>query len=335
MSAWKLTDIYIHGFRRIQEPLTVKLTDSIDRPIDRLIVAGSNGSGKTSLLEAILFGLGQEQLIGRGLSSEQVVAGRRHVFPPGAWIHLVFRGPDGATVSFERSDAELYWVRRPEDEHAGQLVQPGAAPVLDGITIEARYFSSWRSPLLVGARPASLTPVKTTEADRLAWFKQSVINQRALRAFRPNKTADAEWLARLNRAWALFHGDDGTHIDADVVDDTDAKSVLFDLFIFEPDGTRRCSIDDASAGELELLGFAAEFVVDDYAGLVLIDEPELHLHPEWTSQIMRALRALAPRAQFIVSTHADAPWDQASSYERLMLGPPDDPRVAVQSRSEG
>lgn len=42
----------------------------------------------------------------------------------------------------------------------------------------------------------------------------------------------------------------------------------------------------------------------DFDGLILIDELELHLHPEWQSRITEVLTTVFPRAQFIVSTHS-------------------------------
>lgn len=39
-------------------------------------------------------------------------------------------------------------------------------------------------------------------------------------------------------------------------------------------------------------------------GIVLIDEADLHLHPQWQSEIAMALRRTFPNIQFIISTHS-------------------------------
>ncbi len=39
-------------------------------------------------------------------------------------------------------------------------------------------------------------------------------------------------------------------------------------------------------------------------GVVLIDEVDLHLHPEWQQQVVQSLRAAFPQVQFIVTTHS-------------------------------
>ncbi|MGC4068372.1 MAG: AAA family ATPase [Polyangiaceae bacterium] len=67
-------------------------------------------------------------------------------------------------------------------------------------------------------------------------------------------------------------------------------------------------------------------------GLLFIDEPELHLHPQWQATLLPALRELAPQAQFIVASHSDAVWDQTSNFAPFLLLPDDDPRPCCQIR---
>lgn len=45
-------------------------------------------------------------------------------------------------------------------------------------------------------------------------------------------------------------------------------------------------------------------VLKETTGIVLIDEIDLHLHPQWQQRIIGDLRAIFPKIQFIVSTHA-------------------------------
>ena len=44
--------------------------------------------------------------------------------------------------------------------------------------------------------------------------------------------------------------------------------------------------------------------LDEFDGVVLIDELELHLHPEWQAKISAILQSAFPLAQFIVTTHS-------------------------------
>lgn len=43
---------------------------------------------------------------------------------------------------------------------------------------------------------------------------------------------------------------------------------------------------------------------EDFDGVILIDELELHLHPEWQGKIAKILLQVFPKAQFITSTHS-------------------------------
>lgn len=43
---------------------------------------------------------------------------------------------------------------------------------------------------------------------------------------------------------------------------------------------------------------------EEFDGVVLIDEIELHLHPEWQAKIATVLTQIFPKAQFVVSTHS-------------------------------
>lgn len=52
------------------------------------------------------------------------------------------------------------------------------------------------------------------------------------------------------------------------------------------------------------LAQAADGRMDELAGLVLIDELDLHLHPEWQRKIVGTLQRCLPRLQFIVTSHS-------------------------------
>ena len=54
-------------------------------------------------------------------------------------------------------------------------------------------------------------------------------------------------------------------------------------------------------------------------GVVLIDEIDLHLHPEWQKGILNLLTTLFPKIQFIVSTHAPSVINSVRSENLLIL----------------
>lgn len=56
--------------------------------------------------------------------------------------------------------------------------------------------------------------------------------------------------------------------------------------------------------EIELRYKNPSKFIKDFDGVVLIDEIDLHLHPEWQAKIYEALKFILPNAQVITSTHS-------------------------------
>lgn len=316
--------IRIEGFRRIQEPFDVELTTPRGEPARQVVFAGPNGSGKTTIIEGVLLGLGMDRLIVRDLERSRREEHWRITMPEGARIELDV-SIDGAPTTRWIRTAEKHVQRFPDGNE-----EPLSPQWLQLLAVE--YFSSWRAPELVG-------PIKPlvgrggrpmdTENNRLWRLKQRINDERARAGYTQTppgeKKADL-WLGRLNQAWRHFHAEDGTYLDAQIVNAQD-EELLADVFVVTKDGVRLCTIDQTSSGELELLSFAGWLVLHDFEdGMLLIDEPELHLHPQWQATILSALRALSPRAQLIVASHADPVWDQTPSYGRFLLVSETDPR---------
>lgn len=318
----KIHRIRIEKFRRIQEPLEVDLTTPRGEPVKQAVFAGPNGFGKTTVVEAVLLGLGMDALIVRDLERSRREEHWRITVPEGAVIELDVSLDGGPVQTWVRT-VDKHLIRDPASRVERAFVRPALA---------VEYFSSWRAPELVG----SIKPLvgrggrpTDTENNRLWRLKQRINDERARAGYGPapggEKKADL-WLSRLNQAWERFHKDDGTSIDAQIVAPQD-EELLADLFVVTKEGARLCTIDRTSAGEIELLSFAGWLVLNDFNdGLLLIDEPELHLHPQWQATILSALRELSPEAQFIVASHADPIWDQTPSYGRFLLVPDTDSR---------
>lgn len=68
------------------------------------------------------------------------------------------------------------------------------------------------------------------------------------------------------------------------------KSILFLLF--------------SAIKEIEFRFKEHNLKAEEFDGIFLIDEVEIHLHPEWQEQIVSILRNTFPKAQFILTTHS-------------------------------
>lgn len=56
--------------------------------------------------------------------------------------------------------------------------------------------------------------------------------------------------------------------------------------------------------ELEYRFQKEHIAAETYDGLILIDEVELHLHPEWQGRVCTILKVIFPKAQFFITTHS-------------------------------
>ncbi len=327
MVAPQIHRIRIEKFRRIQSPLDLDLVAPKGEPSKTIVLAGPNGCGKTTVLEAVLLGLGMESLIVRDVEKSKREQHWRVTLEPGARIEV-----DVSANGWPRQT----WVRTAEkhvERSADGVETPLSALALKSLAVE--FFSSWRAPELVGPiHPLGGGPrPRDNENNRLWRLKQRICDERARGGYAPTLAGSSKadlWLERINQAWARFHGNDGTSIDARLVEArTEEEGLLADLFVVR--GERiLCPIDQVSSGEIELLSFAGAIILNDFqGGLLLIDEPELHLHPQWQATVLPALRTLAPDVQMIVASHSDAVWDQAYSFDRFLLVDDSDPRSSV------
>lgn len=58
---------------------------------------------------------------------------------------------------------------------------------------------------------------------------------------------------------------------------------------------------------------------EDFDGIILIDEPEMHLHPEWQAKISKILTTSFPKVQFICATHSPHVIQESTASEVITL----------------
>jgi ABC-type transport system involved in cytochrome c biogenesis ATPase subunit len=308
-----LESLSIRDFRGI-DCLDLDFTRPDGRRNSLVVLAGPNGCGKTSVLEAALIAVGGYKLAVGPL-------GRR----------AVRKGAEDFEIRARLRD----WIS--EDETIEIVHSSRSDPPRPDPRLPHWYFSSWRAPSLVGSvnvtvgkpgrRPAKNDP------NRLRNVKQQLTNAAAAQSFPGSGKLllrkYSEWIDRINEAWATFYPGRDYKFFVDLVDSDEGGVGAFDVF-YNSGETPPLPVDDLSAGQLELFLFLAALILnDDRQGIVFIDEPELHLDPQWHAPILRALMRLQPNAQFIVATHSPTIYETAKSYERHFLVPQDDPRAAI------
>ncbi|MEG4349515.1 AAA family ATPase [Microcoleus sp. LAD1_D3] len=87
----------------------------------------------------------------------------------------------------------------------------------------------------------------------------------------------------------------------------DANSNTYEIILLKIQENTKFSLHQASSGEKEILNFLLGiFAYNIKNGLIIVDEPEVHLHPKWQSLLLDLFFDLADltQNQFIFSTHS-------------------------------
>ena len=81
------------------------------------------------------------------------------------------------------------------------------------------------------------------------------------------------------------------------------------------------AFDGLSSGQKEIIStlFLIWRYTRERAGIVLIDEPELHLNAEWHRGLVRQLHELVPDNQYIIATHSEDVFSSVEEDRRLLL----------------
>ncbi|WP_165233868.1 AAA family ATPase [Aquisphaera insulae] len=305
-----LTKLSIRDFRGI-ESLDLDFLGPDGKPNQLVVLSGPNGSGKTTVLEAALI----------------VAGGHVQAVGPRDWT-AVRRGAGGYRI--------VGLFRNEAGEEKSQGCFPGEALIAPfGIT--SWYFPSSRSSRPIGS--LDITVGKYAPADKikeslLRSIKQRLVNEAAKARFRPASQDSSSFydrtIERISNYWRQFYPDSKAYFEVDFAEGPPGPEPgIFDVFLVLADH-HRLEVDYLSSGQLEIFLFLASLTLNgDREGIVFIDEPELHLDPQWHRLVLRILTDLQPRTQFLVATHSPEVYDAARSYERHYLAPADDPRAKL------
>lgn len=326
----KMKRVKIRNLRGIDE-LELDLTGPDGEPLDLVMLAGPNGCGKTTVLDACLWAMKQDKLVSRK--------------PPEQPFEVtidVIKGDEPATLYAEPG---LHQVTL-----AGARASRKVADYMKGAQIF--YFSSWRTPRLVGG--VGLSVGKGRRPDRnennTLWrFKSRMVTLKASESFESASSSSSEepdadnLLRSLSEAWRYFYPERNGRFDSrklpptqkQIESDEDVET-RFDVFLTDEKRPNGVSVDELSSGEIEILSMLGMFI-SEYRSydIVFIDEPELHLHPAWHRSILPALREVAPSTQFICATHSQETLESAYSFQRFTILDEDDPRVRMLQRTGG
>ena len=319
----QLKKISIKNFKGIEEKTI------IFKPGFNLI-KGSNGRGKTSILEAIAVGLGGfiaglPDVTTRHFSSDEVrnvymkmgdgSYDRTYVMPVEVSMEAVLDGEEfkwtrgKSSINASRSTTQPRDIYKKAEEMAGDnniefpvLVYLSAGRVwsqkrerTENIFRKQYFRTVGYTDALIDASSVKLLLNWCMKMEMVAWQKEKKI---------------AEYEA-VKQAVAKF---------MDIMEESEGHEVFYDKqeeqLMYTVENTI-FPITQLSAGYQSLVWMALDIAyrmavlnpdkkehIAETKGIVLIDEIDMHLHPRWQWNIVNALQNVFPNVQFIAATHS-------------------------------
>jgi len=291
-----------------------------DKERKHLILTGKNGSGKTSVLEAIrdfLKVFGVLTLAQLNESKDRIVFWKKHIQA------LTDKYKKGSMPELEKINLNKFQEALKKDIRNTHRYSGAVESVFTSLadtdalyasnTLLLAYFSASRLDRLKA--PKTLNPVKIPDKIKLedklhTQFIAYLIREdfKRLQAARKGDKQVEEaidaWFENFRRIVGLIYEDDALKIEADIDN--------FNYWVYTK-GRNPFYINEMSDGYTALFHIVFELLiriegkgrsVKEMEGVVLVDEIDTHLHPSLQKQVLPFLTTLFPRLQFIVTTHS-------------------------------
>lgn len=267
-----------------------------------IFITGANGSGKSLLLKALALTLGQ------GMVPKQYIYGNNNTYfnrIEATYFKAKFFGSNLDNDILERrgNDSKSKSARR-------TLLTGFAAYGIHRTTIRKNI------NLAVGNHELSKNG-----------FLESILGDKISPLIDFNKTIQ-EWTESVDSREKFHHREDffvkallktvPGLVDIHFVPQ-DSNYVTDFYFRYDESQVFQLSYEQLSSGTKSILSFVADIIVrfykqqpeaydpSEFRGVVIVDEIDLHLHPQGQKDLIIALSEVFPNIQFIVSTHSPIP----------------------------
>ena len=318
----RIRSIELHGYGPFKEKFSLSFQDEFTgKPFDRVLLSGPNGCGKTSILDSIVYPWeqfdGKEEKICQVSCEQGMLNLRSCIEKTEPFFLLTF-------TDYFQSKFSIYQTANKVGRTA---LDPSTA---EKITVE-------RKKLLLGER--SISPNIVYLDNKRNWvtpnknigdtFAEDI--SRWIPRYRPSQ----EWKSQIELSM----------LNLKIIDDEKFQRVLDDINLFfqdkfienkvfeEDKGRLRVTIcnsnekhtlDSLSSGEQQVIVLI--YMISRYmqpGGIVLIDEPDLYLHPSLVDRLLSRIEAVVKErdGQIIIASHNPDIWRRYESVGlRIRLG---------------
>lgn len=307
------------------------------------VLAGGNGSGKTAVLEGAAVALGtlfskMDGIWGTNLKRSDA---RLKAYILGSSDDVQPQYPVRVTASGLLGEEKMQWTRGLNTPEGSMTVREAKEVINFSQRLQDRVRSGDQTLLLPVIAYYGTSRLSDYHREKRAntrgkntrtkgyvdcldgtaniklmmnWFEKMTVQkyQRQEAGEEPVLELDAVYRA-LSRCFSAVTG----YPDATVRYNMDANEL--DIRYVDEDGLQMripmSQLSDGYRGTLSLIADIAyrmatlnpqllDRVLEETEGVVLIDEVDLHLHPQWQKRVLDDLTNIFPKVQFIVSTHA-------------------------------
>jgi predicted ATP-binding protein involved in virulence len=307
----KQKPFYIKSFQ-IQEYGHINNMSINNIPFDNrwIFITGENGSGKTSLLKALALFLGQGRIRNNNIKKTEEPT-----------FNATLLGINTNEKKLERigNDSESKKAKR-------SILRGFAAYGIHRTVIKSPYYllkqhhELSKNGFLDSILSDGITPLIDFNRTIEEWTE----NKDNLERFSHRREFFVKALLKTVPGLVDIH-----FVNA-------SRGLTSDFYIrFDEGPVIKVSYEQLSSGSKSILSFVADVIVrfykqqpeaydpSEFKGVVIVDEIDLHLHPQGQKKIILALSEVFPNIQFVVSTHSPIP----------LLGAPKNSVICVVKRN--
>jgi predicted ATPase len=348
----KIKEITLQNYKRFVEPKTISFCDEDGDVNDMTLLVGDNGSGKSSVLQAIALLAGSSRSDFRpsglnypGFNWETIQNGRMPVKVQGTFLFNT--AEINATVDYTKRLQEMH----PSNQYYIPTQKTSIVLELDylGDKIKSDTLKSFRQ--MFGYQYALQLQHQTERFQELfkdvgfcLWYHEqrtaSSISTEISDGNGGFKKFEIEEIRQVLSSWNRFHNDKtrfnwelkaGQRDFYEILENNykalfpnrsfkgilpvmDPRKLLAQPHFILSDGQGEYEISEMSAGERVIFPILIDFANWNINNsIIIIDELELHLHPPLQQALVDLLPRLGKNNQFIITTHSE---DVAAMFHR-------------------